>query len=66
MNTLKPLKPSKQNVSEGISKANFKPANIGITAPKLDLMGGASSAPAAKAVRKANRAGIVGRKISLR
>lgn len=61
---MKTLKPQKQNMDSGIKE--FKPATIGISAPKLDLMGGASNAPAAKAVRKANRAGIVGRKISLR
>jgi hypothetical protein len=53
---------SQQNKSIGAS--TFKPATIGITAPKLDQMG-KSNVPAAKAVRKANRAGIVGRKISL-
>jgi hypothetical protein len=58
------MKLSKQNQSAGVK--TFKPATIGISAPKLDAMGGLSNAPAAKAVRKANRAGIVGRKISLR
>lgn len=50
----------------------FKPATIGITGPHLDKMGGPSAptgksmAPAAKSVRRANRAGVIGRAVTSR
>jgi hypothetical protein len=46
---------------KSLKPKSFRPATIGITAPALDKMG--KDSPAAKATRRAGRAGVVGRKL---